>query len=168
VAHLDAAARGDGKLEGAVSWLLDVYWSRQGRPEEVRSARERTERWGRLAEAADAERRDFGPDDWALPHGLDDTTLDGLRATLARFPEIHEAWLVRKAIRHFPEDPFFVLALRAGPRLTRCREEQTRELVRKLGPELRLPGATHLVPSAGKPPRRVRDTPGSRVFTREA
>ena len=48
-----------------------------------------------------------------LPHGLDEETIEELRAQLRSQRRIAKAWLARKALRHRPdEDPVFALAVK--------------------------------------------------------
>lgn len=114
LAHLERAAQVDRRLEGAACELLALYWSRQGRPEEVAGFRARLAAWARVAEEARAERQRVHAGDLLAPHGLEATAVARLAEQLARFPEVREAWLVQKVLRHFPEHPLYVLGILAG------------------------------------------------------
>ncbi len=166
--HLERAAQLDRRLEGVACELLTFYWTGQGRPEEAQVARSRLERWGRLAEEARAERSALGPGDPLAPHGLDPEALARLGRTLERFPAIHEAWLVRKVLRHFPEDPLFVLAVRAGAVWALNDVQKAQQLVQQLLPELQLPGGVVVVDlfTQGALAERVRGSAGSAAYRR--
>jgi hypothetical protein len=167
VEHLERAARLDRRLEGAASQLLGVYWSRQGRSEEVQHARNRETEWVHSAEAAHAERSRVDLSDALALHGLDPATLERLRSTFARFPEVRGAWMARKVLRHFPENPLFVLVLRAGSRWSLRKTEQFQKLGVRVLPELTLPGGVVLLDFRTDPVAdRVRRLRDSEVYRR--
>jgi hypothetical protein len=144
-AHLERAMHLDRRAEGAASQLLGVYWSRQGRPEEVEAARRRGQSWEQAAAAARLERSAVEVTDELAPHDLEAAALARLCKALERCPEIREAWLARKVVRQFPEDPFFVLAVHAGSRWKPWTASHVRKLAERLLPELALPGTVMLV-----------------------
>jgi hypothetical protein len=166
--HLQRAMELDRRAEGAASGLLAIYWSRQGRPEEVLAARSRNRAWEQDAAAAGLERSEVTLQDELLPHGLDGAELARLCETLARFPEIREAWLAKKFVRQFPEDPFFVLAVLAGSRWKPRNGSQVRKLAETVLPQLGLHGTVMLVDQLTQKPlaRHVRRVPRSRVYRR--
>jgi Zn-dependent protease with chaperone function len=165
--HLERAMELDRRAVGAASQLLAVYWNRQGRPEEVEAARRRWESWSSDAAAARLERAGVDVTDTLAPHALDGATLALLGSALARFPEIREAWLARKVVLQFPEDPVFVLAIHAGSRWKPRDAAQVRKLAERLFPQLPLPGTVLLVDvlTQRKLARRVRRS-GSQVHRR--
>lgn len=113
-----------------------------------------------------AERSALGPGDPLAPHGLAPDALARLGRTLERFPTIHEAWLVRKVLRHFPEDPLFILAVRAGAVWALNDAQKAQELVQQLLPELQLPGGVVVVDlfTQGALAECVRGSAGSAVY----
>ncbi len=83
----------------------------EGRAQEARSYQERAEEHLAVLAAAQEERSDPGPKDTYLPHGLSETELAQLRASLFRFPQLAEAYLVRKHVEHLVDQPLFVLGV---------------------------------------------------------
>lgn len=166
--HLERAMDLDRRAEGAASQLLAIYWGRQGRPEELAAARRRSRAWEQDAAAARLERSKVEINDQLAPHGLDGAALARLCEALARFPEIREAWLARKVVLQFPEDPFFVLAVLAGSRWKPRDESHVRKLAEAVLPRLGLPGTVMLVDQLTQKPltKHVRSVPGSRVYRR--
>jgi Zn-dependent protease with chaperone function len=61
-------------------------------------------------EAAGPERSVLARGDVLLPHGLDAEEVERVRGQLVGRPDLAEAYLLRKQVRHFPEKPCFVLA----------------------------------------------------------
>lgn len=61
-------------------------------------------------EQADPERTTLARKDVLQPHGLAPEEIERVRVQLQGRPELVEAYLVRKQVRHFPEKPCFVLA----------------------------------------------------------
>ena len=168
--HLERAMELDRRAEGAASQLLAIYWGRQGRPEELAAARRRSRAWEQDAAAAGLERSKVEINDQLAPHGLDGAVLARLRETLARFPEIREAWLARKVVLQFPDDPCFVLAVHAGSQWKLRDEAAVRKLAETVLPELRLSatGTVILVDQLTQTSLadHVRGVPGSRVYRR--
>jgi Zn-dependent protease with chaperone function len=166
--HLERAMQLDRRAEGAASQLLAVYWSRQGQLEEVEAARRRSQSWKQDAAAARLERSGVDVTDDLAPHGLEAAALTRLGETLARFPEIREAWLARKVVLQFPEDPFFVLAVHAGSRWKPRDASHVRKLAENVLPELGLPGTVMLVDQLTQKAlaRNVRRVSGSQVYRR--
>ncbi len=87
------------------------YYREMGKLREAASYRERGRTHARQWEAAQAERAAITPDDKFLYHGLSAEQLAKLRSELGPMHEIHRAYLVRKQVRHFPEQPLYVLGL---------------------------------------------------------
>ena len=166
--HLERAMQLDRRAEGAASQLLAVYWSRQGRPGEVEAARRRSKSWEQDVAAAGLERSGVDVTDDLAPHGLESAALTRLGETLGRFPEIRQAWLARKVVIQFPEDPFFVFAVCAGSRWKPRGASHGRKLAEKVLPELGLPGTVMLVDQLTQKAlaRHVQRVSGSQVYRR--
>ena len=166
--HLERAMQLEQRAVGAASQLLALYWSRQGRPEELRAALRRWEAWQSNAAAARLERAGVDVTDALVAHGLDGVALAQLEATLARFAEIREAWLARKVVQQFPEDPVYVLAVLVGSRWKPRDASQVQKLAERLFPELPLSGTVLLVDllTQKRIARRVRRTRTSHIYRR--
>lgn len=64
-----------------------------------------------LRKRAEEERRRVGALDTLLPHGLDAPGLQHVLRVLERYDRVSSAVLVRKAVRYFPDYPFYLLGL---------------------------------------------------------
>lgn len=120
---------------------------------------------------ADAERSVFAPTDRFLPHSLASVDHRRILNQLSADEDIEAAYLVRKVVRHFPDNPCHLLAIigrfegRAlfpGRAARKLMERLERELVLPPGVQLRLldSGSFHL--------RKVlEETPEARLFSRD-
>jgi hypothetical protein len=79
-----------------------------------------------------------------LPHSLDAAQIADLREQLAGHKEIAAAYLARKQLQHFPEKPFYLLALVTDTGWWGAEEKES-ELVEHLLKWLRFPGPLNLV-----------------------
>lgn len=117
-----------------------IYWflREQGRLREAAPYRERGRTHARQWEAAQEERSDVSPDDKFLYHGLSAEQLAALRLQLGQDGQVWRAYLVRKQVRHFPEQPLYVLGL--VPSVT-----ARPNLVQLIGEQITFPGETFIV-----------------------
>ena len=85
------------------------------------------------------------------PHGLSETELALLRATLAAQSEIATAWLVRKELKHFQKQKLFVLVARTKPSglFGGSNADRDRALVTALMSSIQLPGRMLIVAPQG-------------------
>ena len=164
----DVAAAGDEQWTPAACHALDVHHRGTGRADLQRDARDRLDRHEAEVEKARAERSVVGAGDAFLPHALPDETIEALRAVLASRDGGTAAWLARKAVRHFPDRPLFVLAVRSAPgRWGVADADRDASLVKDLVPKVQLPGQVLVVTrsgSFGKLARKVESLPASSVF----
>jgi tetratricopeptide (TPR) repeat protein len=96
------------------SRTIAAFLRRQGRTDEA----ERYEQQARAAEVAQSEskheRESVYRTDSFLPHEADAAALQSLKDALATYPRVKAAWLGRKALKHNPEHPVFVLGFDTG------------------------------------------------------
>ncbi|WP_435018609.1 M48 family metalloprotease [Tundrisphaera sp. TA3] len=167
----DVAAAGDEQWTPAACRALEVHHRGTGRADLQRDARDRLDRHEAEVEKARAERSVVGPGDAFLPHALADEPLRALVAVLASQKDLTVAWLARKAVRHFPDRPLFVLAVRSVPgRWGFADAERDASLVKALVPKVQLPGQVLVVArsgSLGKLARKVESLAEARVFPAE-
>jgi Zn-dependent protease with chaperone function len=169
--HLEEAMKldSDAILPGcghAVDWL-----EQQGRAEEARAWRERGETWARKLHEAKEERDSLGQSAAFEPHGLSEEALRAVAEQLHGYPRVKEAWLVRKTVEHFPEQPVYVLGLKLGGGFEWGAEEANTRLIGQLCQELDLPRDTFIVNLGnGKNAalaRRLRGVAGPAFYGRE-
>jgi Zn-dependent protease with chaperone function len=161
-------ARGDEGGIGLIETAIDIdpeaippgcrtiaaFLHRQGRTDEA----ERYEQRARDAEAAQAEsqheRESVYRTDSFLPHEADDDALQSLKEALATYPRVKAAWLARKALKHSPEHPVFVLGFDTGIDWRRSiraagipiPQGERDPLVDELASSLPMPGEAFVVP----------------------
>jgi hypothetical protein len=129
--------------------LRDYYWA-QGDKDRAQHWHARyAERTARLEEAR-AERDEITIKDRWLPHGLDAEARAALSAQLARIPELRRAWLVRKDVRQFAEDPLFVLGYRVTPWYRLTDTAAGGRVMAQLREQVTWPGETFLINVEGK------------------
>lgn len=171
------------QLLEAVADFGDGFWTRQalqalhdhfqdtGQTVQLQNMRCRLDQFDKESVAAQRERANVRCSDAFLPHDLPEHVLDALRSTLDRHATCLSAWLVRKALRHFPHRPLFVLVVRGtGGRWLGGNSNQERELAGQLTMEVELPGQRLIVTRSGpfrKLARTVASRPGAEVYHRD-
>jgi Zn-dependent protease with chaperone function len=145
------------------------YLEEKGRDEEARRYRERAAEHARILEAAADERAHFTSEDDVLPHDLPADDLATIQHAVAQCPAVDRAYLVRKAVRHLPEIPFYVLLAVPRRRLRRKEAGFNRALVHELVTKLDEIPHELLVVVPARPRRfepRLRQIPGAALFSR--
>jgi Zn-dependent protease with chaperone function len=101
------------------------FLMRCGKEEQATAYFNRAERQAIDIDMAQQERAFLGFEDSYIPHELPVEKIQKLRQQLARYPEIAEAYLVRKQVKHFPEEKLYGLGLvvRSDWYKTRSEEE---------------------------------------------
>jgi tetratricopeptide (TPR) repeat protein len=167
--HLERAMEGSVHAVIPGCEVAAEYLEERGREEEARRYRDRAAEHARILEAAAEERGHFASVDAVIPHDLPAEVVASIQHAVAQTPAVDRAYLVRKAVRHLPEVPMYVLL--AIPRRRRRRKEAglNRALVHEL--VSKLDGIPHevLVVVPARPRRfepRVRQIPGAALFSR--
>jgi Zn-dependent protease with chaperone function len=165
--HLDRAMDRDGEAILPACELACAFLSARGLEERAAPYRERALERQEILREAQEERAKLELRAIYLPHGLEREALDALRSQLAARPEVRRAFLVRKAVRHFPERPLFVLGVeRAGPWYGRLIGRGNAALQSALARELELPGECFVLVLNGRRRRErriVTGVAGSRI-----
>ncbi|MDX1933795.1 MAG: M48 family metallopeptidase [Capsulimonadales bacterium] len=163
----------DATLSGLA--LIHAYETRQGNREGAKAIRTEGMTHADKADDAEEERNDFGNARTRyLPHGVDENVLTALRQILLRFPDVDEAYLVRKAVVHFPEKPLYVFGVtltHEWRRLNRDNEAMHLQnaLFTTISEENTLPGEGFIVVMAGGAAwlkKSVEKVPGARIYVR--
>jgi len=129
---------------------LQAHYRATGQTDRLRDVRTRLDRYDADVVESRRERATVTARDGLLPHGLTDEQLAPLRALLTSLPDGSAAWLVRKALRHFPHRPLFLLCVRATPnRWGFANADRDRELTKQLVPRVELPGQVLVVTRHG-------------------
>jgi len=166
--HLERAM--DASLHAVIpgSELAAGYLEERGREEEARRYRDRAAEYARIFQSAAEERDHFASEDEVLPHDLPADDVATIQHAVAQSPAVDRAYLVRKAVRHLPEIPFYVL-LAVPRRRWRRKAAELNRAVHEL--VTRLDAIPHevLVVVPARPRRfepRVKQIPGAALFSR--
>jgi Zn-dependent protease with chaperone function len=142
------AKEGEAEQPGA-ELLRDYYW-RRGEKETARRWHERAAKAEQEQSEAVRERKDVRSTDSLLPHGLEAEELSALVAQLKAVEGLRSAWLVRKAVRYFPDRPVFLLSYTCTSVFALQSDAKTKGIQRKLTNEVSFPGQTFVVCAEGK------------------
>jgi Zn-dependent protease with chaperone function len=110
--HLERAMSLDAELTQPACGVAAGLLMRRGRDEDAAAYHARYDAYAAMMHEALLE-RDAGrltPRDAFLPHGLDGEQLAALRAAVG-IPGVKRAYVVRKRMRHFPDEPTFVIGV---------------------------------------------------------
>ena len=111
---IETAMEVDPQAIAPGSRLIAAFHDRQGQTSDAERYQERAAT-ARAIEAESAHERDaVYRSDSFLPHELDGAALAGIRGVLASHPRVKRAWVARKAVKHKPEQPVFVLGFDTG------------------------------------------------------
>lgn len=150
--------------------LVYAFLKKHGRDEQAQSYFDRGVHQAELLERARQERSRLGFKDTYLSHQLPGAEVAHLRSELARYPQISGAYLVRKAVTHFPEKPLYVLAVTIPRPWYRYHSAaQDQKLSQQLAKEMEFPGETFVLVlnSETRKMRKVmKRIPGSEIYSR--
>jgi hypothetical protein len=130
-AHLLRAMELDPSAEGAASEALRDYRWRKGDKAAAYAWHDKVEHHETSNEQAQAERSRLTLRDPIVPHGL---AAEQIAAIVTQLREIgiYRAWLVRRVLKHLPEQPQLVLGFRATRPFgwhTRARAEHQQKMI---------------------------------------
>lgn len=143
-------AGGEALLEGAMQreWrtILDgcdlLYGFHLERGNEADAARylERYRRQSDKLELAQAERAAVDRKTQCEPSGLTQAQIDSLQAQLREIPDVAHAWVVRKRVEHFPDEPLYIVGFKVAWYSFRL-ESSYAKLAQRVANQVQLPGA---------------------------
>ena len=135
----------------AACGVLSAHFQQLGQSDKVRDMQVIVSRFQTAQVAAVTERSVVTVKDPFVPHGLSETELASLRATLAAQTEIATAWLVRKELKHFQKQKLFVLVARTKPSGLFGGSNADRDcaLVKALMSSIQLPGRMLVIAPQG-------------------
>ena len=127
--HIEASAHANHQALIPGAQHAVAFLQRNGRTDEAERWIERARAHHAKLLAAQEERSRIRLDGRYDAHGLDPTQAEAVRARLRAYPEIAHAWLIRRRVEHFPEQPLFVVGLeRKGAWSERLRPSKREEL----------------------------------------
>ncbi len=111
IGFLDSVMHTHPRLAIPACELACDYFRSKGDAAAVEKYRLRAEAFVDLEARAEAERRDLIATDEYLEHGLPQSSLTAIQQQLENFETIRHAWICRKKVDLFPEEPIHVLIL---------------------------------------------------------
>lgn len=150
--------------------MLIAYYERQGRREEAERQRRRAWSHGDQLALADVERQGVTSSDTFAAHGLGPEETGRIAEHLAAFPEVAEAYLVQKEVRHFTDMPLYVLGVRLRRPWYRYRSTRwTAAVLQRIATEIPFSGQSFVValgPETRRIEKKLKRIEGARVFPR--
>jgi Zn-dependent protease with chaperone function len=144
--QLSAAARIDRKLEQPACAALVGFHRRHGREVEAKECERRFWELSEQGELARRERIMVRSSDRLIGHGLSPAVVAGLARNLQRIAGVQRVLLARKALKHQPERPLFVLGVVSDiPWWKWTIRSYEKELVARIRRECGPPGDTLIV-----------------------
>ena len=114
IGYIETALDVDPEAIPPGSRMIASFLRRQGRTEEATRYEQRAEKAHTIQQETAHERESVYKVDSFLPHEVNADALKPITDELARHPRVKRAWLVRKALKHKPESPVFVLGIDTG------------------------------------------------------
>ena len=166
--HLERAMTADEALVPAAAGTLSEHFTRNGEAGRVRELRARMDRYDARVAASHVERNRVTAQDHFLPHGLAPETLEPVRLALRDEPEIVAAHLVRKELKHFPEQRLFVLVISLARRWYMPPDAgKASAAISRLVAKVHLPGRLLIVGEGGSfvgVARKAKAVSGGKIF----
>ena len=127
-------------LEGCE--LLRDYHSRRGHDQEADTWNRRLLEQIEVQDAAHTERARVMPTDEFEPHGLPEDVRGALVAQLTAIPGLHTVYFMKKRVKHFPDQPLYVLGYSVTGLFSFERKQRAAEVMEQIQKTVRLPGQT--------------------------
>ncbi|MBW4490891.1 MAG: hypothetical protein KME12_24260 [Trichocoleus desertorum ATA4-8-CV12] len=125
--------------------LILNFLSQQGQAEQAQIYQKRAEQHYETLMLARRERSSVQASDEFQAHDYSAETIQSLVTQLARYDQLKEAYLVRKVVQYFPEDAFYVLAVRRQFKVWETSTELAdQKFMDQLANGLEFPGRTYI------------------------
>ncbi len=111
IEYLERAMAKDPEIVLSGCQLIYSLLQKQGREKEAAQYRQRAEQHYELLLLTQQECSSVSTSDRFERHGLSAKVTAQFRQQLARYPQIEEAYLVRKVLQYFPDRPYYVLGV---------------------------------------------------------
>lgn len=145
---------------------LSQFHQGAGRSDLVTEVHRRLSRYQSAVAAANQERMKVLPTDTFLPHDLEPSVLNEVISKLTAISDLDSAYLVRKQLRHFTQQPLFVLCVHVAPGFFGHNASSNAQLAQRVAAQVKLPGRQFVIaPVLGFKPlgKRVMSLPESRI-----
>jgi hypothetical protein len=130
--------------------LLEKHFTSTGRKSEAKDVRRQLDIFEKHRSEAEKERSDVGRSDAFIAHGLTPAELKQIRSVLLKQESCTAAWLARKLVKYYPDDPLFVLAVDSKKKNGESRADQNNRMITSLMLQLELPGRLFVVTPTGE------------------
>jgi Zn-dependent protease with chaperone function len=150
--------------------LLEKHFTSTGRKSEARDVRRQLDIFEKHQSEAEKERSDVGRSDVFTAHGLTPVELKQISSVLLKQQSCTAAWLARKMLKYFPDDPLFVLAVDSKKKNGESRADQNNRMITSLMLQLELPGRLFVVTPTGEfsgAAARLSRVPEWKIFDRD-
>lgn len=111
IKHIEIAMKIDPELVVLGCKLIYAFFQNQGKFTEAKLYQERIEENFYADRQAWKESRKISPNDKFLPHNLPDAEVKQITEQISTYPQIKEAYLVRKIVNNLPEKHIYILAI---------------------------------------------------------
>lgn len=169
--HLNQAMQYDPQCVLDACRLIYDFLIKQGEHEEAALYLKRARGHSDLEEKAQEERSRILASDQLLPHELTDEQMAVLREQLSRFADVDRAYIVRKAVRYFPERPCYIIGVAMHTAWYKLRSESAGiELIDRLSTDVATPGYTLFVLLDGDMrylKKKMEQVPGALIVERQ-
>lgn len=129
--------------------LLERHYTMTGRSDRAADVRRELDRFEKDRQAAEDERLRFDRGDSWTEHNLSEMELSLLKVTLAAHRSCRRAWLAKKQLQYFQEEPLYVLCVEStGKRRVKALAED--QLVAPLMLNCELPGRLLVISPSGE------------------
>ncbi len=170
VQHIERAVTRDPAARAQGYRRICAFYEAAGRTAEAVAYQRRAWEQGDLLDRAAPERQGVSGGDTLLPHELPEAELASIRALLVAAEDVGEAYIVRKAVRHMPEVPLYIVGVKMRLPWYRYRSESKEQrLIARLAKELPVPGQWLVVAlndHSAKIRRKMRKVAGAQLVRR--
>lgn len=146
IQHLEVAMGKDVNATPNGCELIYVFLTNRERTQDADVYRQRAVQYYEQLELGRQERENISVHDDFKTHGLSREELEALRSQLANFPRLGSAFLVQKVVKHFPENPSYVLGVIAKtPWYSSQSNKRDQELINELAEKVSFTGYTYII-----------------------
>jgi Zn-dependent protease with chaperone function len=146
IKHIEVALEKDHSAIPAGCELIYLFLTSRDRKTEAEKYRKCVSDYYAELELANAERVNISKKDSFSAHGLAAEAVAALRSQLASYSQLGTAILVKKVVKHFPDEPSFVLGI-TSKRAWYSSQNNARdqELINHLAANVSFPGYTYII-----------------------
>lgn len=146
IKHLESAMGKDVNATPAGCELIFNFLNSRERSKDAEVYRQRAIEYYEKVELGRQERENISVHDHFKSHGLTREALEALRAQLANIPRLGSAYLVQKVVKHFPDQPSYVLGvISSGGWYTMQSNRRDQKLIDELAANVNFTGYTFII-----------------------